>query len=203
MESQTKRYELDDVSADAFLLLVRWLYTEKIESPSMDHPHASNVESWLKRRDERTSSEREREFQDKCSSQVVLKHEDSLARLWILADRLLIRPLQNYALKKLEELWGEDFPPLDPKRWLNYVYAHTTADSPLRHLVVDRCAYCVAVESIQEIFANIPKEFLLDISAILISAVDSTSKRVIVNGENRPTYDCKRTWRSYLVSEES
>ena len=61
-----------------------------------------------------------------------------LAMLWVLADKLEMPPLQNVALKAIDEISDQyQIVPIGPFR---YIDNSTTADSPLRRYTVANCA---------------------------------------------------------------
>lgn len=133
-----------------------------------------------------------------------IRHEHNLIRLWILADRLLMPSLQNCVVEKLEEVWGTlHESPLMPQNWLSYLYEHTTANSPLRHLVVDRAAYTIVSSSFLRSRHLFPAEFFFDVAVVLSKAVKPTRNgKYIMASDGRVEYLCDRKWRSYFVPED-
>ncbi|KAH9215323.1 hypothetical protein DL95DRAFT_247029, partial [Leptodontidium sp. 2 PMI_412] len=63
----------------------------------------------------------------------------TLVQLWVLADRFLVRTLQNQVvihMERIRQSCGE----MRPGCW-DYVYDNTTLGSPLRALVAEQCAW--------------------------------------------------------------
>lgn len=216
LEGQTQKYRLEDVSIDAFRLLVMWLYSQDIEAPPIspqteteftDEEDAIRHSNAINSVSSSQKSTAQNEFlpRPKVSGER-LTHERNMIHLWIVADRLLIPSLQNLCIRKLEELWTPDGPPLDYDSWITYLFENTSCDSRLRLLVIDKCAYCMASEQLLEDSEILPKDFLLGIAVVLSAAVSRVEEEHHFYEEprekSRPVYQCKRKWRSYLVPED-
>jgi hypothetical protein len=101
----------------------------------------------------------------------------NLIQLWIVAEKLLIRPLQNAVILVLQGFW-EESPNDSPPRhgglgtsWIQYAYDHTVLGSPLRKFAADICAYKVSTEGFADHPEHFPKEVLLDMAIVLSEAV--------------------------------
>ncbi|KAF8865994.1 hypothetical protein BDZ45DRAFT_735942 [Acephala macrosclerotiorum] len=209
VEGQTQTYTLDDVSPRAFRILVRWLYTQALDVSIEQYEEAEDDDDDGPA-DIDTASEHEEEVTDDERLEInTLKMGLDLIHLWVMADRLLIRPLQNSAIDILEKLWSD--PPV--AEWsvvLSYIYENTTPSSPLRHLLVDMIAYLWSSDEMIDNFPdNIPKQLLLDVLKIHSNSVfalfvsDSQGRRVATTDEcGKQAYTCVRSWRSYHVPED-
>lgn len=100
-----------------------------------------------------------------------------LVQLWVVADKLLIRPLQNAAIGVLQGFWEESPDDSSPRHgglgtsWIQYAYDHTIPESPLRNFAADICAYKVSPEGFADHPEHFPKEVLLDMAIVLSKAV--------------------------------
>jgi BTB/POZ domain len=202
-EARTQTYRIENIRPGAFRILVRWLYSQKLSAP----PTASSND--------------EKEIE---------KLEDlDLIQLWVVADRLLIRPLQNCIIKTLSTLWGWRKPRYPTIDWIPYAYENTILGSPLRKLAVDLAIWGLFNEDINEkneekFRQKLPPELLFDVYKVVSTAVQLTFKkpdplksedrRAIIDereelirpGSDEPflagyKYSISRTMRSYFVPE--
>jgi hypothetical protein len=133
-ESKTGIVKLEDISPFLFNILVSWLYYGKIVYTVSDN--GSSVES---------------EFADFRRGDELLaggvNADDTstwpkllLVELYVLADRLDIKELRTNAIDVLDDslMHSKRTPHLS---CLQYISSNTTAQSPLRRLVVDHLAY--------------------------------------------------------------
>ncbi|KAE9374852.1 hypothetical protein N431DRAFT_222563 [Stipitochalara longipes BDJ] len=155
MEGESQTYRLEEVSASAFRLLVQWFYNEEFDIFKEDDLDCENNED------------------DPEIEKLWVEQDLSLIQLWIVADKLLIRPLQNAVINVLEEFWEEPFirhggP---STAWIPYAYEHTTVGSPLRNFAADICAYKISPEGFASHPEDFPKEVLLDMAMVLSKAV--------------------------------
>ncbi|KUJ19809.1 uncharacterized protein LY89DRAFT_731060 [Mollisia scopiformis] len=183
----------------------KWFYGEKFEVfYEADIIH-----------DRKNPSSKE-ETDDDETAKLLAAQDLDLVQLWVVADKLLVPRLQNVVIRSLQDIWGSIS--IGPSSdWIPYVYEHTGPDSPLRHLVVDTCAYDLHPKR----FLNHPESFshemLLDLATVFaaaVSEVDSEKGKSKEGGDNsdkipneersskRPKYACNRAWRSYLVPED-
>ena len=84
--------------------------------------------------------------------------------LWVLADKLLIPCLQNYAIDAIEEYrktTGNIATYAIP-----YIYENTSKNSPLRRFFVETCTWYLRGTCYKEWPNDFPKEMLLDLSAM-------------------------------------
>ncbi|KAL2072723.1 hypothetical protein VTL71DRAFT_12066 [Oculimacula yallundae] len=146
VEGQTQTYRIIDTSPDAFQLFVQWLYTQKLQLHRLRHLEASGL----------TDESGEDEEYD-------MGDEDmSLAKLWVLADKLAIPKLQNSAMTCILKFASGNVIPTLP---YHYIYENTGIGSPLRRLVVEQCAHELPHYYIYSCAEYFPRELLLDIFA--------------------------------------
>lgn len=145
---------------------------------------------------------RDRERRKDFKAERLQACEMSLIQLWVLADKLLILPLQNDTMHLLQKFWA--YPDMENTRWLDYVsymYDNTSKQSPLRQLFLDKTAFDWASRDIILHRADeLPRQLLLDLLSILTDAVRSTGT-VYRHSEARLVYSRKRR-RSYDVRED-
>jgi hypothetical protein len=85
----------------------------------------------------------------------------NLARLWVLAERLLIPRLQNLAIDRLEEKHRECN--LVYTGILQHVWDSTAHDSPLPQLFIHHCVWNLKPESYRSCIDSFPKQMLAEI----------------------------------------
>jgi hypothetical protein len=155
MEGETQTYRLEEISTSAFRLLVQWFYNEEFDVFKEDDLECENDED------------------DPGIEKLWVDQDLNLIQLWIVADKLLIRPLQNAVINVLEEFWEEPFVRHGgpSTSWIPYAYEHTTVGSPLRNFAADICAYKISPEGFAAHSEDFPKEVLLDMAMILSKAV--------------------------------
>ncbi|KAF2181939.1 hypothetical protein K469DRAFT_752393 [Zopfia rhizophila CBS 207.26] len=86
-----------------------------------------------------------------------------LSRLWVMADKYQVPELQNNVM----ELFPTKFEAMKCKGnvhpiVLDFVYDNTTADSPLRKMIVDICTWGMDVDKFEQHRKDMPTEFLED-----------------------------------------
>lgn len=157
MEGETQTYRLEDINPSTFRLLVQWLYHGKFDVFKQDDLECADDEN------------------DPEIEKLWAAQDLDLVQLWIVADKLLIRPLQNAVIAVLEEFWEEPFVRQGgpTTSWIPYVYDHTSVGSPLRDFAADVCAYKVGSERFAEAPDDFPKEVLLDMAIVLSKAVQT------------------------------
>jgi len=79
VEGQTQTYRLEDTIEQAFRLLVQWLYSQKFELPLGEYKDNDQII-------------------DPEVMRALMAEENSLAELWVLADKLCIPALQNLVI---------------------------------------------------------------------------------------------------------
>ncbi|KAF8848134.1 hypothetical protein BDZ45DRAFT_539644, partial [Acephala macrosclerotiorum] len=97
----------------------------------------------------------------KITSQMKSLTDKMLVELWVLADKLLIPPLQNTIIHELERQRNRFR--ATSTSCINYVYEKTAPGSPLRRLFVSWCAWNMARSRFEERPEHFPKEMLLDL----------------------------------------
>lgn len=168
MEGETQTYRLDEISSSAFRLLVQWFYNEEFDVFKEEDLNCANDED---------DPEIEKLWADQ---------DINLIQLWIVADKLLIRPLQNAVINVLEEFWEEPFVRHGgpSTSWIPYAYEHTTVGSPLRNFATDICAYKISPEGFAAHPDDFPKEVLLDMAMVLSKAVSIWRHDDVTNSDD-------------------
>jgi hypothetical protein len=99
---------------------------------------------------------------------------NKLARLWILAEKLLIPRLQNLAIKRLEEKRIEySFIHIGA---FQHVWDNTAQDSPLRRLIIHHCVWNLNKNTYRSSIENFPKEMLAEICFLFRDNTISNAK---------------------------
>ncbi|KAN0122681.1 hypothetical protein V8E51_001007 [Hyaloscypha variabilis] len=83
IEGQTQTYRLEDTTEEAVRLLIHWIYTQKLDITKFD--------------DWKPAPESPERF-------AIRKQNDSLANLWVLAEKLFIPQLLNLAIEEIEDI---------------------------------------------------------------------------------------------------
>jgi hypothetical protein len=156
MEGETQTYRLEDINPSVFRLLVQWFYRQRLyvfEQEDIECPDDKN---------------------DPEIEKLLAAQDLDLVQLWVVADKLLIRPLQNAVIAVLEDFWEQPYArrARRPTSWIQYVYDHTSVGSPLRDFAVDVCAYNVTPEGFAKAPDDFPKEVLLDMAIVLSKAME-------------------------------
>jgi hypothetical protein len=121
IEGQTKTYRLQDTTASTANFLVQWLYSSTIEI--RQHEEIATM----------TIGEIEAE-------------DEGLVEFWVLAEKLRIPALQNYAVTEIQRAYMQNKFVAEPA--VNYVWNNTTSESPLRQLMIDQCFRSLEVASL-------------------------------------------------------
>ncbi|ESZ95327.1 hypothetical protein SBOR_4261 [Sclerotinia borealis F-4128] len=177
IEGQTQTYCVEDTNVEVFRLLMQWVYQEKF-----DHVHSD--------RGQAGSSECKGETQQECAAEDIL-----LVQLWILADRFLIRKLQNYTMNiMLKSHRGcgamED-------NCYRYLYDNTAKDCVLRTLAVEqKCWDIHDMSSSAVLDADYPAQMLNDMVVVLQSQVP-------IGVKNKWRQNSEENKRRYLIVEAS
>ncbi|CZR51148.1 uncharacterized protein PAC_01023 [Phialocephala subalpina] len=123
----------------------------------------------------------------KTTSQTKSLTDKMLIELWVLADKLLIPPLQNSIVQELER---------QRKRFkatstscINYVYEKTAPGSPLRRLFVSWCAWNVARSRFEDRPEHFPKEMLLDLVQLLAQRVPTSTKEALAKERDMKEFE--------------
>jgi hypothetical protein len=87
----TQSYTMEDVEDSVFQLLVQWLYQQKFEY-DVTQAEADSLRQYS------TNTEK---FEKLLFSKIT-KRQESLIKLWVLADRLAMPTLQNTVLGALD-----------------------------------------------------------------------------------------------------
>lgn len=109
-EGKTQTHTLEDTTERAFALFTQWVYTQKLD---------------IRPKDTR-------------SPITVTSEGEAFFELWVLADKLLVRSLQNLTIDLIHKMntvhnmvWTSE---------IKYTYENTSLDSPLRRLLIDQVA---------------------------------------------------------------
>jgi len=147
IEGQTQTYRLDDTTKPAVRLLNHWLYTQTLDTISLERIRVQNFHK---------NTITEKGAQDRARGQLY-----ALLELWVLAEKLLIPTLQNMAIIEYHKNVTESG--AIPITKFGYIYENTSAGSPLRLLVVDQCAGGLTTTCYAEQPSYFPHEMLIDI----------------------------------------
>lgn len=143
IEGQTQTYRIEDADPETFRLLTQWVYQEKFE-----HAHS---------RDPSSRHNGDPDLVIQC-----MEEDGVLLHIWVLAEKYLIRRLQNYTMRVLYSkslvcdlhLISDD---------LRYVFNNTGEGSALRRFVIEQ-GCCGKTDSIHRQFLlSYPVEVLVDI----------------------------------------
>lgn len=148
VEGQTQTYNLEVADADAFQLLVQWLYTKSIQFCLTDAEF---------------NSLRDPSDDSRPPSEEVLwklqRHSMRLVNLWITADYLQMPRLQNLAVDGLEHLSRQLG--VAQGSTLHYLYENVPTGAPLRQLVVEHYVLFVSHSVCQRYPHIFPKQMLV------------------------------------------
>jgi len=134
IEGQSQEYRLDVDEEEVVRLLVEWFYTQTLNTRRPD---------------------------EKLDDAASMEEDLLLAKLWVLADKLLLPQLQNQVLDKLEEVC-EAVVRL-PLGCLHYVYSNTPPRSPLRQWCVHRFAFMLDENWLADHPDRFPHEILIEL----------------------------------------
>ncbi|KAI9650255.1 hypothetical protein NHQ30_000268 [Ciborinia camelliae] len=175
IEGQTQTYRLEDVDPKVFRMLMQWVYQEKF-----DHAHSLQRDGWIK--------ECGGETRKLCAKEDIL-----LVKLWILAEKFLIRRLQNYTMNimfKHETRCGAM-----NSGCYQYLYRNTANDSMLRSFAVEQKCWTgpklspSAVDS-----GHYPAQMLNDMVVVL-------QGQLPMNVKNKKRINFEENKGRYLVEE--
>jgi hypothetical protein len=146
---------LDDTTVRAFRLLVQWLYFKKLEIAQLKNDWVKNIV-------------------------MQATENNSLAELWVLADKLGIPQLQNVAIETMHQIYSKVLQ--IPVYTSKYIYNNTSPTSALRRYIVELCAVSLRATSFSESQAQFPHEMLIDITTFYSSYWhDNKSKKCFIN----------------------
>ena len=147
VEGQTQTYRLEDTTEQAFRLLVQWLYSQKFELPLGEYKDNGQII-------------------DPEVMRALMAEENSLAELWVLADKLCIPALQNLVIDTIHMICSVR--ERVPASTYRYIYENTESGSPLRRLVVTYTVRYIDQEGLLGESDFYPRQMLLDLSAFLL-----------------------------------
>jgi hypothetical protein len=126
VEGQSQTYILLHATKGTAQFLLQWLYTQRLDILQL----------------------RTKKYD--------IEESDSLVRLWILGDYLLIPQLQNCVIDSLLAVIHQfKFTPIHS---LRYIYEHTSTDSKLRLLFLHRCCFLMVSSEFKVFSQEFPKE---------------------------------------------
>ena len=177
IEGQTQTYTLESTTPEAFRMFVKWLYSDRLGLQvhgSLENYNQLLNSNWFTEFPEETFQDpnQKEKHKDRCGRQ-----DELLLELWILAEMLLMPRLQNYivfVLLSIQRKCGT----LGPTDY-HSVYDNTTAESPIRRLIIDRCIYSREAYESAKSPHRFPSEMLFD----LLTALGKTPRRqMMVDG---------------------
>jgi hypothetical protein len=121
---------------------------------------------------------------------------DSLVRLWILGDYLLIPQLQNYVIDSLFVVMKQF--QLTPIHGLRYIYEHTSTDSKLRLLFLHRCCFCMASSEFKAYSEEFPNEMLIEVATL----TGASSEAKVIQVQQLQRKILSGDWSGYKVPED-
>jgi BTB/POZ domain len=148
IESQTKTYELEDTSEEAFRLLMQWLYSQKLVLKQLNDS-------------------------EQPDGQTSLAEDKSLVELWVLADRLGMPRLKNFVLKAIYDISEKWF--AMSASTFSYIYEHTAPDSLLRQYTVASCA-SINAAAFEKLTADLPHQMLMEFSVYMLKRAAGLEK---------------------------
>ncbi|KAJ8069682.1 hypothetical protein OCU04_000109 [Sclerotinia nivalis] len=157
IEGQTQTYSIEDTNPEAFRLLMQWVYQEKFDHvDSEDFNCCESMDEFFR-----------------CIFEYPL-----LLELWVLADKFLIRRLQNYTMNimcRKQTVCKIDMLAMH----YTYVYNNTAEDSALRRFVVAQSCwskqkFCWTEDVFSCEMDNYPKEMLMDMVTAIKAQVPET-----------------------------
>ncbi|EMR87465.1 hypothetical protein ACHAPC_009851 [Botrytis cinerea] len=172
IEGQTQTYRIEDADPESFRLLTQWVYQEKF-----DHAHS------------RDSSSRHNGDYDLIIQ--CMEEDGVLLGIWVLAEKYLIRRLQNYTMRVLYSKSLVCNLHLVSNE-LEYVFHNTGEESALRRFVIEQYC-CGKTESFhRQILFSYPVEVLVD---VIMALKRQIPQNVRARGHPQMTDD------RYLVEE--
>jgi hypothetical protein len=133
IEGQSQEYRLD-VDEEVVRLLVEWFYTQTLNTRQPD---------------------------EKLDDAASMEEDLFLAKLWVLADKLLLPQLQNQVLDRLQEIW-EAAQRIDT-RCIRYVNNNTPPGSPLRRWYAHKCASSLDENWLEDHSDQYPHKLLIEL----------------------------------------
>lgn len=171
IKDRTAVYTLEDTDTEVFRLFFEFLYREKVIFKSHNPNPADDVDKV-----------RARNHTSKCEDQDYV-----LVDLWILADRFMVRPLQNLVIDQLSRVATECG--LDLSDSFQSIYDRTLEGSQLRRFIANRTSWLLIDEGDTD---HYPREMLVDMVLNLQwSAPESVRNRNLnrMNPEDFYTWD--------------
>jgi hypothetical protein len=112
---------------------------------------------------------------------------DALAKLWVLADKLLIPSLQNQVIHKIDAIAAHSSEVYTKP--MNYVYSNTSANTPLRRLFVLYCTRELGTEEYSVCADDLPKEMLDDVATLFSMNIGDDGDRNLYKAQRKANYD--------------
>ncbi|CZR51183.1 uncharacterized protein PAC_01058 [Phialocephala subalpina] len=161
IEGQTQTYHIDDTTEEVFRFFVQWLYSDKLEVWQLNEERKHDIRYILNNPKEH---------------RIWIANENSenqtLAALWVLADKLCLPTLQNLVVEYIADISKL------PNTWLpyktyHYIYDNTSDDSPLRRLSVIQVATYFGAREFKKFSKWFPVEILVDFGAFMLERAGS------------------------------
>lgn len=152
IEGKEQFFRLDEDDFETVRLLVHWFYTQVL-----DTQQPTKV------------------LEDKQKT----TEETALVKLWILADKLLIRKLQNNVCCKIHQIFMETKSLSGNIE--HYLYDNTESDSPLRQWFAGLLITELSPEDFTRQSKHFRQEFLVDLANILCRSMSPYAWRDLTN----------------------
>lgn len=140
VEAQTQTYIISDYEEDVVRDLVEWFYSQQVSGFRSIQPF--KIERF-----------------EYCAKITL-----NLAKLWTLADNLLIPELQNYTIRQLKGVCN--YYHYIPFQCFTFAYENTGSGSPLRRWFLQSCARDLPSICYSKLSDSFPKEMLLEMVEI-------------------------------------
>lgn len=163
-EATSRVVKLPEVDDDAFRSYLVWVYREKVAI--REGPRSNTTE----------------EFTDAERMVHGRSVHTSLAKLWILADRLADMRLRNAVIDKLVAGLSDGFEGnigmlYFPPELTTLVWSNTTADRPLRRLVLDYYIAIVWSDEVKAHWDDFQLEFMKDLAIAAMEKDERSEKK--------------------------
>jgi hypothetical protein len=155
IEGQYQEYRLDVDEEEVVRLLVEWFYTQTLNTRQPD---------------------------EKLDDAATMEEDLILAKLWVLADKLLLPQMQNQVLDRVQEI--RDAAGRIPTECLHYVYNNTPPGSSLRRWYVYECASWLDRNWLADHTDQLPHEMLIELTIFFRSYVNDLPNSLLADSRN-------------------
>jgi hypothetical protein len=101
-----------------------------------------------------------------------LLNNHTLAQLWVLADRFLVRPLQNVVNDRIHARMYAIRPSMVITGTLDYIYQKTAKGSLLRRLVLEDLTWEMEPDTMAQCLKLIPQEMVHELVVYLMVTIE-------------------------------